>query len=63
MVVMSIKAYEEKLSEHSIFIKLKEAEAEALATGERLDFDKASKKMRETLIEKLHNKNASARAE
>jgi len=58
MVVMSIKAYEEKLSDQTIFIKLKEAETEALITGTRLDFDDVAKEMRGTLIEKLQNKNA-----
>ena len=59
MVVMSIKAYEEKLSEQAIYIKLKEAEIESLTTDERLDFDEVSKEMRGLLIETIQNKNAT----
>ena len=58
MVVMSIKAYEDRLSEQAIYFKLKEAETEALTTGVRFDFDDVSKEMRGMLIEKLQSKNA-----
>ena len=59
MVVMSIEAFEKRQIEQSIFIKLKEAELEALTSEVRFDFDDVSKEMRSKLIEKLQNKNAS----
>ena len=59
MVIMSINAYKEKLSEQVLYIKLKEAETEALTTNIRLDFDEVSKEMRELLVETIQNKNAS----
>ena len=59
MVVMSIESFEKKQMEHTINIKLKEAELEALKTDLRFDFDEVSKEMRGKLVEKLQNKNAS----
>jgi len=59
MVVMSIESFEKKQMEHTINIKLKEAELETLKTDLRFDFDEVSKEMRGKLVEKLQNKNAS----
>ena len=54
MVVMSIESFEKKQMEHTINIKLKEAELEALKTDLRFDFDEVSKEMRGKLIEKIN---------
>jgi len=52
MVVMSIEAYEQKLFESEIFIKLKEAELEAKATGIRYSHEKVFSDLKARVAEK-----------
>jgi len=53
MVVMSIEAYENLVSESYIFNKLKNASIEAKASDERYSFDEVAKELREKLIERI----------
>ncbi len=53
MVVMSIEAYENLVSESYIFNKLKNASFEAKSSDKRYSFDEIAKEMREKLIERI----------
>jgi len=58
MVVMSIEAYERKLFESDIYIKLKEAELEAKSTDKRFNHEEVFSDLRARLEEKADGDNA-----
>lgn len=57
MVVMSIEAYERKLFESEIYLKLKEAELEAKSTGIRYSHEQIFSDLRESLADKIGEGN------
>lgn len=57
MVVMSIEAYERKLFESQIYIKLKEAELEAKSTNIRYKHDEVFTDLRKKIAEKANDYN------
>jgi prevent-host-death family protein len=58
MVVMSIEAYERKLFESEVYIKLKEAELEAKSTDKRYSHEEVLSDLRARLTGKLDGDNA-----
>jgi len=58
MVVMSIEAYEQKLFESVLFLKLKEAELEANSTKKRFSHDEVFSDLRATVNSKIPSENA-----
>ncbi|NLP33697.1 MAG: type II toxin-antitoxin system Phd/YefM family antitoxin [Clostridiales bacterium] len=57
MVVMSIDAYERKLFESDIYIKLKEAELEAKTTDKRISHKQVFSDLRASLANKINDKD------
>lgn len=57
MVVMSIEAYEQRLFESEIYIKLKEAELEAKTTNIRYSHEEVIAALRNRVAEKMSNYN------
>lgn len=57
MVVMSIEAYERKLFESEIYLKLKEAELEAKTTGVRYSQEEIFTNLRAALADKVAEDN------
>lgn len=58
MVVMSIEAYEHKLFESEVYLKLKEAELEAKSTDVRYTHDEVFSRLRSKLADKAESDNA-----
>ena len=58
MVVMSIEAYEQKLFESELFLKLKEAELEAKSTKKRFSHDEVFSSLRSTVHSEINSDNA-----
>ena len=58
MVVMSIEAYEQKLFESVLFLKLKEAELEANSTKKRFSHDEVFSDLRANVNSKIPSENA-----
>jgi len=52
MVVMSMEAYEAKQFESEVYLKLKEAELEAKASGKRLTHDDVFSSLRDRITKK-----------
>jgi len=52
MVVMSLEAYEQNLFESEIYLKLKEAEYQAVSVKKRYTHDEVMAELRKTLSEK-----------
>jgi len=52
MVVMSLEAYEKNLFESEIYLKLKEAEFQAMTTKKRFTHDKVMAELRSIIKEK-----------
>ena len=57
MVVMRIEAYERKLFESEIYLKLKEAELEAKTTGVRYSHEEVFSDLRAKLADKVAEDN------
>lgn len=57
MVVMSIEAYEGKLFETEIYLKLKEAELEAKSTNKRYTHEEVFADLRARITNKANDKN------
>ncbi|PKM95150.1 MAG: prevent-host-death protein [Firmicutes bacterium HGW-Firmicutes-1] len=57
MVVMSIEAYERKLFESEIYLKLKEVEMEAKSTNIRYSHEEVFSDLRKRIAEKANNYN------
>ena len=57
MVVMSIEAYENRLFESEIYLKLKEAELEAKSTKKRYSHDEVFSDLRTKLNSKIDTNN------
>ena len=57
MVVMSIEAYERKLFESEVYLKLKEAELEAKTTGVRYSHEEVFSDLRAKLADKVAEDN------
>ncbi|MBS3969279.1 MAG: type II toxin-antitoxin system Phd/YefM family antitoxin [Clostridia bacterium] len=57
MVVMSIEAYEQKMFESEIYLKLKEAELEAKSTDKRFSHKEVLSDLRKRLIDKMDGDN------
>ena len=55
---MNIEAYEQKLFESELFLKLKEAEIEAKSTKKRFSHDEVFSNLRSTISSKLNSDNA-----
>ena len=58
MVVMSIEAYERKLFESDIYIKLKEAEFESKTADKRVSHEEVFSNLRAMLADKVDEDNA-----
>jgi prevent-host-death family protein len=57
MVVMSIEAYERKLFESEIYLKLKEAELQSKTSGERYSHEEVFSDLRAKLADKVAEDN------
>ena len=55
---MSIEAYEQKLFESELFLKLKEAELEAKSTKKRFSHDEVFSGLRSTIHSEINSDNA-----